>query len=85
MLLCGIEDIVSLSNRNVERLKKEVKLSLTLIDFMLRNGQLDNNTSMADLTNGVDVLLAPDVSHLQVRVDRKDNINGYIFSTAVFF
>jgi len=69
VLLCGIEDIVSLSNRNVERLKKEVKLSLTLIDFMLRNGQLDNNTSMADLTNGVDVLLAPDVSHLQPVLD----------------
>ena len=66
MLLCGVEDIVSLSNRNVERLKKEVKLSLNLIDYMLRNGQVDNNTSMADLTNGVDVLLAPNISHLQV-------------------
>ena len=65
VLLCGVEDIVSLSNRNVERLKKEVKLSLNLIDYMLRNGQLDATTSMADLTRGVDVVLAPNFSHLQ--------------------
>ena len=66
VLLVGVEDIVSLSNRNVERLKKEVKLSLNLIDFMLRNGQMDGNTCMADLTHGVDTLLAPHFAHLQV-------------------
>jgi len=69
VLLCGVEDIVSLSNRNVERLKKEVKLSLNLIDYMLRNGQLDATTSMADLTRGVDVVLAPNFSHLQPVLD----------------
>ena len=66
VLLCGVEDIVSLSTRNVERLKKEVKLSLTLVDYLLRNGQFDGSTSMADITDGVDIVLAPGYSQLQV-------------------
>lgn len=69
VLLCGLEDILSLCNRNVERLKKEVKLSLTLVDHILRNGQSDINTSMCDLTRAVDVLYSPDHSHLQPVLD----------------